>query len=54
MTMCYVRPEPPAWLAESQPRNPATDGTNGLHRIVGILEILETDAELIELLEEES
>lgn len=50
----YVRPEPPAWLAKIQPRNPANDGTNGLHRIVGALEIPESDAELVQLLQGES
>lgn len=50
----YVRPEPPGWLATIQPRNPANDGTNGLHRIVGALEISESDAELVQLLQEES
>jgi hypothetical protein len=32
----FVRPtSPPAWVAAIQPLNPPTDGTNGLHRLVG-------------------
>lgn len=50
----YSRPAPPRWLDEIQPRNPASDGTNGLHRIVGILETPEQDRELTQLLQEES
>jgi len=50
----YVRPEPPSWLEKIQPRLPATDGTNGVHRAFGILEIPESDTELIRLLQEES
>jgi hypothetical protein len=50
----YVRPEPPAWLDKIQPRLPASDGTNGVHRAFGILEIPESDEELAQLLQEES
>jgi len=44
--------EPPAWLADIQPANPPTDGTNGLHRIFGVMPTPETDAEIAALLEE--
>ena len=50
----YVRPAPPEWLKEIQPRNPSKDGTNGLHRIIGVLETPEDDRELTQLLQEES
>ncbi|WP_309706700.1 hypothetical protein [Armatimonas sp.] len=50
----YTRPEPPAWLEKIQPRLPATDGTNGVHRAFGILKTPESDEELIQLLQDES
>lgn len=53
-TPVYVRPEPPAWLDKIQPRLPASDGTNGVHRAFGILEIPESDEELAQILQEES
>lgn len=50
----YIRPQPPTWLEQIQPRLPATDGTNGVHRAFGILETPESDEELIQLLQDES
>ena len=44
--------EPAAWALAIQPKNPPTDGTNGMHRIVGIMQTPETDEELTALLEE--
>jgi hypothetical protein len=49
-----ARPEPPAWLEKIQPRLPATDGTNGVHRAFGVLEVPESHEELIRLLQDES
>ncbi len=43
---------PPDWVLAIQPKNPPTDGTNGMHRILGILQTPETDEEIIALLEE--
>jgi hypothetical protein len=37
---------PPAWLNEIQSENPPTDGTNGLHRVVGKWPGNETDEEI--------
>ena len=42
---------PPAWLADIKPRNPPTDGTNGLHRVIGAWPGDETDEEIQEMLE---
>ena len=44
--------EPAEWALAVQPKNPPTDGTNGMHRIVGILQTPETDEELTALLQE--
>ena len=44
--------KPAAWALAIQPENPPTDGTNGMHRIVGIMQTPETDEELTALLEE--
>jgi hypothetical protein len=44
----------PAWLEKIQPRLPATDGTNGVHRAFGVLEVPESHEELIRLLQDES
>lgn len=38
---------PPAWLADLEPRNPAGDGTNGLHRIFGKWPGDETEEDLL-------
>jgi hypothetical protein len=43
--------EPPAWIADIQPANPPSDGTNGLHRIVGRWPGDETAEEIDALLE---
>lgn len=43
---------PPAWLADIKPRNPSTDGTNGLHRITGVWTGDDTDKEIREMLEQ--
>jgi len=48
----YVRPDtPPAWLTQIEPENPPTDGTNGLHCIVGQWPGDETDEEIEAALE---
>ena len=41
---------PPAWLADIQPANRATDGTNGLHRAAGIWPGDESDEKVREAL----
>ncbi len=46
----YVRPtSPPDWVLALKPRNPATDGTNGLHRVIGQWPGDETEEELLAL-----
>lgn len=50
----YERPEPPEWLERIQPRLPADDGTNGVHRAFGVLEVPESDEDLVRLLQEAS
>lgn len=44
--------EPPAWVRALKPRNPPTDGTNGMHRVIGALDIPGTDEEIAAILEE--
>ena len=44
----YVPPTaPPEWVRTLAPRNPPTDGTNGLHRAVGKWPGDETETELL-------
>ena len=47
----YQRPAPPGWLEATAPENPPTDGTNGLHRLVGRWPGKESDEEIAAALE---
>ena len=48
--LVYARPTTtPDWVLALKPRNPATDGTNGLHRVIGKWPGDETEEELLAL-----
>ena len=48
----YIPPDAaPEWLTKIEPENPPTDGTNGMHRLVGQWPGDETDEEIEAALE---